>query len=51
MAVQRICQKLEKDGKPHKFPALSGKTHVLLVDFRTFKNGTEGMSGTDCTSA
>jgi hypothetical protein len=39
MAVQRICQKLEKDGKPHKFPALSGKTHVLLVDFRTFKNG------------
>jgi hypothetical protein len=39
MAVQRICQKLEKDGKPHKFPPPAGKTHVLLVDFRTFKNG------------
>jgi hypothetical protein len=38
-AIQRICQKLEKDGKPHKFPPLSEKTHVLLVDFRTFKNG------------
>jgi hypothetical protein len=39
MAVQRICQKLEKEGKPHKFPSPAGKTHVLLVDFRTFKNG------------
>jgi hypothetical protein len=39
MAVQRICQKLEKDGKPHEFPPPAGKTHLLLVDFRTFKNG------------
>jgi hypothetical protein len=39
MAVQRICQKLESDGKPHKFPPPSGQTHILLVDFRTFKNG------------
>jgi len=39
MAVQRICQKLEQDGKPHKFPPPSGAIHVLLVDFRTFKNG------------
>ncbi|MCP1908949.1 hypothetical protein J2R96_001429 [Bradyrhizobium elkanii] len=38
-AVQRICQKLEDGGKPHKFPPPAGKTHVLLVDFRTFKNG------------
>jgi hypothetical protein len=38
-AVQRICQKLEKDGKPHKLPLPSGATHVLLVDFRAFKNG------------
>ena len=38
-AVQRICQKLEKDGKPHKFPPPAGATHVLLVDFRAFKNG------------
>lgn len=39
MAVQRICQKLESGGKPHKFPAPAGQIHVLLVDFRTFKNG------------
>jgi hypothetical protein len=39
MAVQRICQKLEKDGKPHKFPPPAEKTDVLLFGFRTFKNG------------
>ena len=39
MAVQRICQKLGKDDKPYRFPSPAGKTHVLLVDFRTFKNG------------
>jgi hypothetical protein len=38
-AEQRICQKLEDGGKPHKFPSPAGKTHVLLADFRTFKNG------------
>jgi hypothetical protein len=35
-AVQRICQKFESDGKPHKFPVPGAATHVLLVDFRTF---------------
>jgi hypothetical protein len=49
MAVQRICQKLEKDSKPHKFPPPAEKTHVLLFGFRTSR--TEEMSGTDCTSA
>jgi hypothetical protein len=38
-AVERICQKFEKDGKPHKFPIPDTATHVLLVDFRTFLNG------------
>jgi hypothetical protein len=38
-AVQRICQKCERDGRPHKFPAPAGALHVLLVDFRTFMNG------------
>jgi hypothetical protein len=38
-AVERICQKLERGGKPHKFPKPEGKTHVLLVDFRNFMNG------------
>jgi hypothetical protein len=38
-AVQRICQKLEKDGNPHKLPLPTGAMHVLLVDFRAFKNG------------
>lgn len=38
-AVQRICQKCERDGRPHKFPAPAGAFHVLLVDFRTFMNG------------
>jgi len=38
-AVERICQKFEKDGRPHKFPVPGTATHVLLVDFRTFLNG------------
>ena len=37
--VERICQKFESGGKPHKFPAIATATHVLLVDFRTFLNG------------
>jgi ribosomal L7/L12-like protein len=38
-AVERICQKFESGGKPHKFPPLGQATHVLLVDIRTFLNG------------
>jgi len=38
-AVQRICQKCERDGQPHKFPPPAAAVHVLLVDFRTFMNG------------
>lgn len=38
-AVQRICQKFESSGKPHKFPPISAATHVLLVDMRTFLHG------------
>lgn len=37
--VQRICQKFENGGKPHKFPKPDAATHVLLVDLRTFLNG------------
>lgn len=43
MAVQRICQKLENNGKPHKFPPPASAIHVLLVDVRTlFNGGDEG---------
>ena len=38
-AVQRICQKCERDGRPRKFPQIDGALHVLLVDFRTFLDG------------
>lgn len=38
-AVQRISQKFEHKGKPHKFPPVGSATHILLVDFRTFLNG------------
>jgi hypothetical protein len=38
-AVERICQKCERDGRPHKFPAPDGAYHAILVDFRTFING------------
>ncbi len=35
-AVQRICQKMERNGRPHKFSIPTYALHVLLVDFRTF---------------
>ena len=38
-AVERICQKCELKGRPHKFPAPDGAYHAILVDFRTFMNG------------
>ncbi len=38
-AVERICQKCERDGRPHKFPVPDGAYHALLVDFRTFLDG------------
>jgi len=39
-AVQRICQKCESNGQPHKFPMPDdGALHALLVDFRTFLHG------------
>ncbi len=38
-AVERICQKCERDGRPHKFPAPGSAYHAILVDFRTFING------------
>jgi len=38
-AVERICQKCESKGRPHKFPAPDGAYHAMLVDFRTFMNG------------
>lgn len=38
-AVERICQKFESGGRPHKFPAPGSATHVLLVDVRTLFNG------------
>lgn len=41
-AVQRICQKCERAGKPYKFPAPDGAVHVLLVDARTLFHGCDG---------
>ena len=38
-AVQRICQKCEQGGRPHKFPAPGETYHMILVDFRTVLNG------------
>jgi len=38
-AVQRICQKCESNGKPHKFSVPDGGYHAILIDFRTFLNG------------
>lgn len=35
-AIQRICQKCEKQGRPHKFLVPKGQLNVILVDFRTF---------------
>jgi hypothetical protein len=37
-AVERICQKCESKGRPHKFPVPDGAYHAMLVDFRTFSN-------------
>jgi len=38
-AVQRICQKCEFKGRPHKFPIPDGAYHAMLIDLRTFMNG------------
>jgi hypothetical protein len=38
-AVQRICQKCEQGGRPHKFPVPGDAFHMILVDFRTVLNG------------
>lgn len=38
-AVERICQKFERDGRPTKFPLPDSMYHALLVDFRTFLDG------------
>jgi hypothetical protein len=38
-AIERICQKCERDGKPHKFPKPDKALHAILVDMRTFKDG------------
>ncbi|MEE8371590.1 MAG: hypothetical protein V3R73_05525 [Sphingomonadales bacterium] len=38
-AVQRICQKCERNGEPHKFPIPDAAYHVMLVDFRIFLQG------------
>lgn len=37
--IQRICQKCEHKGQPHKFPKSNSALHALLVDMRTFKDG------------
>jgi hypothetical protein len=38
-AVQRICQKCERGGHPHRFPMPDDTLHAILVDFRTFLHG------------
>ncbi|WP_068878796.1 MULTISPECIES: hypothetical protein [unclassified Phenylobacterium] len=38
-AIERICQKCERNGAPHKFPIPDGAYNVLLVDVRTFLHG------------
>jgi hypothetical protein len=38
-AVERICQKCERDGRATKFPVPGGAYHTLLVDFRTVASG------------
>jgi hypothetical protein len=37
-AVQRICQKCENNGQPHKFPVPQGAYHAILVDMSSFLN-------------
>lgn len=41
-AIRRICQKCERNGRPHKFRTPEDALQVLLVDFRTFENGGDG---------
>ena len=41
-AIRRICQKCERNGRPHKFREPGDALQVLLVDFRTFMNGGDG---------
>jgi hypothetical protein len=41
-AIQRICQKCQLRGRPHKFPVPGDAFQVLLVDVRTFMNGGDG---------
>ncbi len=38
-AIRRICQKCERNGRPHKFREPGDTFQVLLVDVRTFLNG------------
>jgi len=38
-AVERICQKCARGGRPTKFPVPGGAYHTLLVDFRAVANG------------
>jgi hypothetical protein len=38
-AVERICQKCERGGQPHKFRAPADALHMILVDFRSFLHG------------
>ena len=38
-AIERICQKCEREGNPHKFSKPGTALHAILVDMRTFKNG------------
>ena len=41
-AIQRICQKCEQKGQPHKFSSPQGRNaNVLLVDSRAFLNGVD----------
>jgi hypothetical protein len=41
-AIRRICQKCERNGRPHKFRVPEDALQVLLVDFRTFEKGGDG---------
>lgn len=44
-AVERLCQKCESRGNPHKFrEPVDGAYNVLLVDFRSFIEGMGDMS-------
>lgn len=38
-AIERICQKCERNGQPHKFPVPNSRLQAILVDFRTFLHG------------